>query len=304
MELLAAIRQENPYTFALADESLRAIAHERTLRATKDYPHSGESHSGSAWSSRQQGNTYNRASYGMSGPTSSPIEDTQHGGCRDSLSNPPTATSAAQFQDLGEFLPERQWHSEKAIRDRLGVRNKQELLAWLCQDWVLDVCEAYCAAQLDTKRMEEQKYLDAGGEVAPGRKRSSAKFLINSSVLALHSKAARYTEDLVNTSNWSADDHDIRFIVRLVQHGRYASRWWENWGEAKHTAALCCTAYQILCWLRHIHRLSSGPSASNQVQRAIANHWQILLRTARAERRKIINESAKANERRHGGGGV
>ncbi|KAF8860616.1 hypothetical protein BDZ45DRAFT_741281 [Acephala macrosclerotiorum] len=135
----------------------------------------------------------------------------------------PTSTRAAQFQDLRALAPEQQWHSEKELRDSLGVRNKEELLAWL----------------------KEQMYLDNGCDIPPGRKRSSAKFLINSSALTLNSRNPRYT------------------------YG-YAGRWWENWCEAEHTGMLCCTAYKVLCWLRHIHRLSSGSSPTNQLRRATA----------------------------------
>jgi hypothetical protein len=161
----------------------------------------------------------------------------------------------------------------------------------LSQDWVLDVCDGYCAAQLDTKRLHEQRSLDNGTSVAPGRRRSSARFLINTSVQALHNKTARYTQDVVNTSNWTTDDHDVRFIVRLVQQGRCAGRWWENWCEAKHTGKLCCTAYQVLCWLRHIHGVSSGSSSNSRIQRVLANHWHALLTDARAKRRWFVDES-------------
>lgn len=266
---LNAIMSEKPYTFALAKQSVRIISCKR--HRNPDIDDAREQEPGSGQNKRQ------RQSQGTGGVES---------------------TRSAQFQGLGEYMPERQWHSEKQLRESLGIRNKEELLAWLSQDWVVDICDVYCAAQIDNKRLEKQKHLENGSDVPPGRKRTSAKFLINSSIIALKAGDgnSRYTQGHVNVSNWTVDDFDIKFVVQLVREGKQAGRWWENWGDAD-TTTLCCTAYKVLCWLRYIHRLSSGSSSSNLLQRKTANHWCTLINKARAERRLMIAGSADAGIR-------
>jgi hypothetical protein len=133
---------------------------------------------------------------------------------------------STQFQGLGEYIPECQWHSEKQLRESLGIRNKEELLVWLSQDWVVDICNIYYAVQIDNKCLEEQKYLDNGSDVPPGRKRSSAKFLINSSIIVLRAGYgnSRYTQGYANVSNWTVDNFDIKFVVQMVRKGKQAGR--------------------------------------------------------------------------------
>ena len=257
-ESLNDITKEKPYTFALAKQSMRIIARKR--HRDRDVHDIREQDSGSSQIKRQR-----------QGPST--VE----------------STKSAQFHGLGEYMPERQWHSEKQLRESLGVRNKEELLAWLSQDWVIDICNTYCAAQIDNKRLEEQKHLDNGSSIPPGRKRTSAKFLINSSIMALKAGDgnSRYTQGHANMSSWTVDDFDIKFVVHLVYEGRQAGRWWEDRSDAD-IAKLCCTAYKILCWLRYIHKLSSGSSSSNVLQRKTANHWCVLINKARSERRLVI----------------
>lgn len=128
----------------------------------------------------------------------------------------------------------------------------------------------YCVAELDKKRFEEQSLRNAGQTIPPRTKRSTAKFLVNISLIALHSTNSRHARDMVDKSNWTADGHDIRFIVRLVQAGRYPGRWWEHRRHPRFTAELCSIVYRLMCCLRFIHRLSTAqvgaPSCNEQSQ--------------------------------------
>jgi len=273
--VLETILQENPYTFALAEASLNAILEAQKSTSTRAV---------SLPSVPQQGQKISTSSQTQLPPTywqkTSTSPQTQL---------PPShlvgsSIGATQFQHLGPLHPEKQWHSEKALRDFLGLRDRQELLAWLRQDWVLGVYDEYCAIELDGRRFQEQSLLENGRSIPPSAKRSSAKFLINASVLALQSGSTKYTREEVDMSNWTGDDHDIRFIVRLVQIGKYPGRWWENCCHAEHLPRLCSIGYNLLSWLRYVHRLSTAKSQSSRVQRAVAAQWHWQLSQARTSR--------------------
>jgi hypothetical protein len=263
-QVLEAIRQENPYTFALAEASLNAIVKARNARSTR---------------------TDMRGA--VTQPAGCPkVQTTSITSQRQHTANHfiNGSVSATQFQHLEPLQPEKQWHSEKELRDRLGVRDRQELMAWMRQDWVLEVYDEYCMVELDRRRCKEQSFLDNGQTVPPGAKRSTARFLINASAIALQSGSTKYTREEVDKSNWTGDDHDIRFIARLVQIGRHPGHWWENFCHDGHIPELCTVGYRLLSWLRSVHRLSTARSQSSQVQRAVASQCHSQLSQVRASR--------------------
>jgi hypothetical protein len=265
---LSVIERENPYTFALVTKSLDVIAKKR-----------GPGSKGPALADIQapEADIHRQGSSPPTGP-SREVHPTP-GNC----APPKPPPGSRQLQTLEDpENPEQPWHVEKELRNRLGVRNKQELLVWLTQVSVLGVYEEYCTVALDPRRLEEESLQKSGQPVPPGRKRSSAKFLINTATLALRAPCAKYSHAGPNKANWTTDDHDLRFIVQLLQNGRASGRWWEYRQQEHHDVELCTIAYRLLCWLRHIHHLTSGTSNTSQAQRAIATEWCIQLRDARA----------------------
>ena len=296
LEALSSIRAENPYTFEYAAASLIAILRQREKPGVLDTSEFLRGQRLAAIAKPIEGmdlslhSRHDQSSGGSqdSGTTASTdSEDRAKEPSPEQLQSPQPDCSN-RFEDLeGSELPVHQWHSEKDLRSSLRIRDKHELLTWLKQDWVLSIYDEYCTAELDPRRAHERRLQTQGVPIPRTPKRSSAKFLINSSVAALRAVAkSRFLCDRPVTTNWTSDDHDIRFMVRLVQAGRVSGRWWENRRQEKHLKELCIVAYRLLSWLRYTHRLSSARSKSSQMQRAAASHWYQKLTTARTARAK------------------
>lgn len=244
---LDAIADENQYTFGFVRESLLAIAQHRGL-AIEGYPPAGR---------------YAHEDHGL----------------RQIYTPPPAPAPPAagpvhdiQFRPLDfDHLPV--WHDKKALRVSLEIRTRDELAEWLRQDWVFDTYEEYCVAVLDTWRSER-------ADLAPAIRRSSAKFVINSSVHALCRHDAHFLRG-GDRADWTPEEHDICFITRLVTEGRRAGRWWERCNPDD-TAALCTIGYRLMCWLRHIHRLVATTCTGPLRQRAADCQWFTELQHERA----------------------
>ena len=148
----------------------------------------------------------------------------------------------------------------------------------------MDIYHEYCIVELEPRRAQEERLMHACQRIPPSPKRSSAQFLIQAAMAGLDRKSEKYLKHHVDKSNWTMDDHDIRFIVRLVYEGRCSGRWWENLPDKSLTGDLCTTAYRLLCWLRFTHKVSTASSPSNQQQRAVASEWYRQLTQARRQR--------------------
>jgi hypothetical protein len=244
---LERIAAENPYTFALTRESLCAIARR----------------------------------HGAAAPSPAPVAALPPMPPRAATpATPPTALALPpQPPDLTSLQP---WHDERALRKALGVRDRDELLAWVRQDWVFAIYEEYYTAVLS-------QWQAGRPDLHPGVRGSSATFIVNSSLAALHS----YTLPVQDRSRWTQDQHDIRLVSRLVAEGQQPDRWWERHGPGE-TPTLCITAYRFLCWLRHIHRLAATQGAGSQLQRAVDCRWFTELQEERTRRARASGASASA----------
>ncbi|RDW91143.1 hypothetical protein BP5796_02308 [Coleophoma crateriformis] len=267
LHTLETIRAENPYTEAYVQRCLGHIIkeHLRRDRGVADAAPAGKVRP-EPRAVPTQGSTQSRTT-----PTPSPGEPAW-------TIPAPHGSSEARVDMLDQ-----PWHSEKGLREVLGLRNREELLVWLKQDWVLDVYDEYCIVELDPRRQRELALLRHGHAVPSSFKTSWADYLIGAAAAALHHSLPRYCRANPPKHHWTRDDHDVRFIAQLVLAGRESGRWWEH-RRGEDTRQLCTYAYRLLCWLRNVHRISSARGQSTQIQRAAANHWVEHLTHARSLR--------------------
>jgi hypothetical protein len=255
---LGAIVDENPYTFAFVRESLHIIARQRGLVPPDPAPPVDVDPQGDRAPDR-----------GDPGPSLG------------ALSVHDTQDQPLELDDL------QVWHDEKALRKSLDLHDRAELFQWIQQDWVFDIYEEYCVAVLDHWRANR------GGDVQPTIRGSAARFIISTGIRAL-AHDTHHLQDRDRT-HWTQDEHDIRFIARLVSEGRQPERWWERQRSPVHTATLCTTAYRLLCWLRHVHRLVATRGVGGQLQRAVDCKWYTQLQEERArradERRRVQSKA-------------
>ena len=174
--------------------------------------------------------------------------------------------------------------SEEALRKLLGVRDKEEMVLWLSQGWVVDIYAEYCRATIDDWRAAMETIEANGGDIPLPERRSSQKFLVNRAADALRSRNPRFTSTHVADDHWTGDDHDVRFIVRLVDEGRVSGRCWERYNRGDHTERLCAIAYRLMCWLRAMHRITNATSGSSRWYKANCDRWVAVLSNARRRR--------------------
>ncbi|KAL2405720.1 hypothetical protein ABEF95_001152 [Exophiala dermatitidis] len=110
-----------------------------------------------------------------------------------------------------------QAYSEATLLMVLDVPDREALERWVAQPWVVRVYDEYARAVLDnpTRQLDEQ-----GCEI----RRSWPQYTINNALEALRSRAPRYLAPPSDKGSWTVDDHDIRFIVQLVESSRQPGR--------------------------------------------------------------------------------
>lgn len=185
-------------------------------------------------------------------------------------------------------------NSEEALRKLLELRDRTELATWLSQDWVADVYIEYYDVTIDQWRRTMETIEAVGGKIPPQERRSSQKFLVHHAADALRSRCARYVTTTVAKSFWTNDDHDIRFIVRIVDEGRASGRCWERFTRGHHTEYLCTVAYRLMYWLRAMHKIIVATSGMSRWHKANCDRWFKFLRHIRDQRARLREKTATA----------
>ncbi|EXJ67085.1 uncharacterized protein A1O5_09731 [Cladophialophora psammophila CBS 110553] len=209
---------------------------------------------------------------------------------RDRWEHDGSAIPPPHFRALTHHLPDGRTtrahlraESEKTLRQMLHLNSSAELARWLVQDWVLDVYVEYDAAVLQPV---SERFDDRGREI----RRSWSKYTINNAMEALRRVSPRYLPREVDKSGWNLDDHDIRFIVRLVAAGRAPGRWWESQTLDSDLPDLCATAYRLAGWLRSVHRQTTAlADQGHQMHRARCFWWMEHLRRASREAGSLVD---------------
>ncbi|KIW14408.1 hypothetical protein PV08_07190 [Exophiala spinifera] len=176
-------------------------------------------------------------------------------------------------------------NSEITLRQALSLRDRQEHIIWLTQPWVLDVYIEYAECVLDRLSWTTSRSYRSYNDSQP--QRSSTTYIVNNAIEALRSRSQRYLADVTGKACWSLDNHDIRFIVRLVTAGREPGRWWERRSDGE-IPQLCAIANRLAGWLRYVHTTTSGTGGTSQWHRANCHRWLSILRPARAQREEHL----------------
>jgi hypothetical protein len=137
-------------------------------------------------------------------------------------------------------------------------------------------------------------YRTEGGQTPDPERRSTENFLVSRSASALRSRNSRYTDLDVSKTYWTKDDHDNRFIVRLIVAGRALGRCWDRYTHGQHTEYLCKTAYRLMCWFRVMARIVNANNGMGRWRKAQAEKWYEFLCDIRRQRsagRKSLTHS-------------
>ncbi|KAL9041349.1 MAG: hypothetical protein Q9180_001338 [Flavoplaca navasiana] len=196
---------------------------------------------------------------------------------------PATPPSVDAFQAV-QSSSEKPNNSDEALIKVLGLHNKDELAVWLSQDWVVDAYEEYYHVAIHEWRVTMERF-QARGELIPNPdRRSKQKFIVDTSAAALRSRNPTYTTVVARKHHWAAHDHDIRFVVRIVDEGRAPGRCWEGYGRDEHISPLCHTAYRLMCWLRAMARIVNTANSMGRWRAAKAVTWFKFLCRIRCQR--------------------
>ena len=184
------------------------------------------------------------------------------------------------------------YHSEEALRKQLQLRDRDELAAWLSQDWVADVYIEYYDVAIHQWRTAMEAIEAAGGDIPLREKRLLKKFLVRRAADALRSRSQRYVPISVAKAYWTKDDHDIRFIVQIVDKGRASERCWERYTRGNDTEYLCAVVFRLMFWLRAMHKISVATSGMSRWNNANCKRWFNVLRHIRECRAGPIEKAA------------
>lgn len=179
-----------------------------------------------------------------------PVDQVQASTTSDSVLNgSPSHFRSLQNKNLAgrETPAQSRANSELTLRKALQVRNDDELLRWLQQDWVIGACDEYATAMLDPIFAANQSSTHPCDWPS-----SSAKYIVNNATKAIETVSKRYLTVDADTSGWTRDDYDIRFVSRLVAEGKMPGRWW---GQDNDVKATCQIAHRLLSWIRCVYRV-------------------------------------------------
>ena len=196
---------------------------------------------------------------------------------------PATSPSIDAFQAV-QSSSEKPNNSDEALVKVLGLHDKDELAVWLSQDWVVDAYEEYYHVAIHEWRVTMEGFQARGEPIPNPDRRSKQKFIVDKSAAALRSRNPTYTTVVARKHHWAAHDHDIRFVVRIVDEGRAPGRCWEGYGRDEHISPLCHTAYRLMCWLRAMARIVNAANGMGRWRAVKATTWFHFLCRIRCQR--------------------
>lgn len=175
----------------------------------------------------------------------------------------------------------------KTICQKLDVADTQEFKEWLAQSWVVDAYIELASASLDPRRVDQTAVLAAGETLdLAGTGRAPHRWKVDRAVSALKATHSFYIGHHADKTRWTEDDHEVRFITRLVMAGRAEGRCWQTLQQHEHLEMLCFKAVWLASWLRWVHRFSLGAGRDMERVRRRKAEWLTFLHDLRAQRRQ------------------
>lgn len=187
----------------------------------------------------------------------------------------------------------------------LGLQKEQDLPTWLSRGWVVEACDEYVKAYLETKLHQDRALLavtDGGAKLAAASGRTSHEWKVRRARRDLQEAKGEYLDDAADKSGWSEDQHDLRFMIRIVRDALLHDESWAALGRHD-TLPLCCRALLLMRWMRYLYQVSAGSSKEAERERHKKKGWLIFLDDARARvcPRATNDSSREVAQTGHGG---
>lgn len=175
----------------------------------------------------------------------------------------------------------------KTICQKLDLADTEEFKEWLAQSWVVDAYIELASASLDPRRVDQAAVLAASKTLdLAGTGRAPHRWKVDRAVSSLKATHSFYTGHHVDKTRWTEDDHEVRFITRLVMAGRAEGRCWQTLQQHEHLEMLCFKAVWLVSWLRWVHRFSLGAGRDMERVRRRKAEWLAFLHDLRAQRQQ------------------
>jgi len=175
----------------------------------------------------------------------------------------------------------------KTICQKLDVADMEEFKEWLAQPWVVDAYIELASVSLDSRRVDQAAVLAAGETLdSADTGRAPHRWKVDRAVSALKATHSLYTGHHADKTRWTEDDHEVRFITRLVMAGRAEGRCWQTLQQHEHLEMLCFKAVWLASWLRWVHRFSLGAGRDMERVRRRKAEWLAFLHDLRAQRQQ------------------
>ena len=177
------------------------------------------------------------------------------------------------------------WYSHKRLIARLALENDFDLAHWLRQPWVIEYFHEYAGNYLNKIHVHEEDVLDqhSGDDTVhlhyydrdnPGW--TAAQHVMTTAAGALLNPDSMYLSMSSDTEQFEDWQHEVRFVVQLVQSGLAHNAW----NRVIDHTVLCTIGYHLSAWLRHINRATVMGYRRTAPLKLYRMRWLLLLRDA------------------------
>ena len=189
-----------------------------------------------------------------------------------SLTTPTTPTERERDTTYNDFRVD----SLKGICSKVEADNEDELAQLLQTSTVAAAIMEYRQNLLLKEQEDEKARLDMGEPVSRSiAGRAPHEWKISRAMSMLESRSPRFMVDALDKSSWTADDHDVRFIVRLSSQADEGP--WKYLLGPHRVRQLCERAFWLMLWLRWLHKPSGGVGLEASRLRRRKEEWLSLL---------------------------
>lgn len=173
--------------------------------------------------------------------------------------------------------------TDRVLLDKLNVRDEDELMSLLRQPWLLQIYRDFVHRYKDCS---DPALPQLRPDLLPFASHSHHQWKLDHAGIYLASDrplASRYTAKAPNTTDWTEDDFDIRFIVQVVSQGSARG---EVWFTDRHVGGwqkLAKRALWLLLWFKWLQKSTSGRGREMRRLQQKRERWLAFLQEASTE---------------------
>lgn len=177
----------------------------------------------------------------------------------------------------------------------IGVSNADEFRELLRQDWIQRAYKEYSVACLTPSHDRDEAAIASNEPARRSNKTKSPHVWKLARVAdAIKNMNPRYLglSGMRDKTLWTEDDHDIQFMVTVVQGAMSSSNvWTRNHHEEQSIEAFCRKSLWLALWLRWLYKPGSGSSKEAQRLKNVKTEWMSILNSTTTSEPTITGQT-------------